>query len=109
MKIHPLNKEIYNLALKLGVQKIELNFSGGSDEGYLDVVVYPFGTANKENNLTTKIEEWAWNVYSYSGAGDGNDYGDDVVYDLEKKTVHSSEWSMVRHDSGNSKISLQVD
>jgi len=109
MEIQPLNKEIYNLALKLGVQKIELNFSGGSDEGYLDVTVYPFDIANKENNLTTKIEEWAWNVYSYSGAGDGNDYGDNVIYDLEKKTAHSSEWSMVRQDNENSKISLKVD
>ena len=35
---------------------------------------------------------WAWEVYSYSGAGDGSDYGDDIVYDLVNKKVTTSEW-----------------
>jgi hypothetical protein len=44
------------------------------------------------SKLTNDIENWAWDVYSYSGDGEGSDYGDDIVYDLVNKTVSTSEW-----------------
>jgi len=37
MNIEPLNKELYNRAKALGITSIELGFSGGNDEGYLNV------------------------------------------------------------------------
>lgn len=97
MKIHPLSKAIFDKAISLGVTEIHLNFSGGSDEGYLNVSVLPYD--EKEGlEFEKEIEDWAWQVYDYSGAGDGNDYGDDVVYDLANKKVKTSEWATERVD-----------
>lgn len=87
MIIEPLKKEIYNKAKELNIETIELRFSGGSDEGYLDVYTTPDNSA-----LESEIEEWAWEVYSYSGAGEGNDYGDNITYNIKEGKAHSSEW-----------------
>ena len=97
MKILPLSKAIFDKAISLGVTEIHLNFSGGSDEGYLNVSVRPYEKEGTE--FDKEIEDWVWQVYNYPGAGDGNDYGDDVVYDLVNKKVKTSEWSMRREDS----------
>lgn len=95
MKVEPLNKEIYNKAKALGVQKITLSFSGGNDEGFLNVTLYPWDNkSDAHNELNAEVENWAWEVYSYSGAGDGRDYGDDISYDLVNKKVITSEWQM---------------
>ena len=75
--------------------KITLSFSGGSDEGYLDISVEG---GDYDPAFARKIEQWAWDVYSYSGAGEGHDYGDDICYDLETMTVDISEWYMERTD-----------
>jgi len=116
MNAEPLNKEIYNKAITMGITKITLNFSGGNDEGSLNVELTPYTDENGNDKneftrrfdmvsyskLTNDIENWAWDVYSYSGAGEGNDYGDDIVYDLVNKTVSTSEWFTERQygDSG---------
>ena len=106
MNAEPLNKEIYNKAITMGITKITLNFSGGNDEGSLNVELTPYTDENGNDKneftrrfdmvsyskLTNDIENWAWDVYSYSGAGEGSDYGDDIVYDLVNKTVSTSEW-----------------
>ena len=110
MTIEPLNKDIYNKALALGIEEIILSFSGGSDEGYLNVGVEPWDS-NKSaecNELSAEIENWAWEVYSYSGAGDGSDYGDDITYDLKNKRVTSSEWFTARQEGDNAEIDLKV-
>ena len=39
MRAEALSKELYDLAKAEGVTKIILRFSGGDDEGYLDVDV----------------------------------------------------------------------
>ena len=90
MIIEPLKKEIYNKAKELGIETIELRFSGGSDEGYLDVYTTPDNSA-----LESEIEEWAWEAYEYSGAGEGNDYGDNITYNIKEGKATSSEWFMV--------------
>lgn len=97
MKAEPLNKEIYNKAKTLGVEKITLSFSGGNDEGYLNVTLYPWDNnkSDSRNELSAEVENWAWGVYSYSGAGEGHDYGDDISYDLVNNKVITSEWQMV--------------
>jgi hypothetical protein len=107
MTIEPLNKDIYNQALELGIERITLRFSGGSDEGMLDVDVAPWN--EKTAKLIADIENWAWDVYSYSGAGDGSDYGDDVEYDLVNKRVSSSEWYTARQEGDTAEIDLAID
>lgn len=106
MKAEPLRKNIYNKAKEIGLEQIILHFSGGSDEGYLDVETIPWDV--DIGNFHDEIEEWAWEVYDYNGAGDGNDYGDDVVYDLKNGKVTTSEWFTARQegDSDNDKLEL---
>lgn len=88
MEAKPLPKAIYDKAKELNIKTIKLAFSGGNDEGYLDVSLGD--VSNKE--FAQEVENWAWNNYRYSGAGDGNDYGDDIVYDLENNKVTTSDW-----------------
>lgn len=104
MNIEPLSKKIYDKAVALGITQIELKFSGGSDEGYLSVYLTPSGDSEFEQ----EVEEWAWNAYSYGGAGDGNDYGDDVVYDIVNKKATSSEWSMQRTEGDSENGDLEI-
>jgi hypothetical protein len=98
MRAEPLKKAIYAKAKELGVTKITLSFSGGSDEGHLDVS-FDFdedriGGQLYPDNLYKTVEDWVWDVYEYSGAGDGSDYGDYIVYDLERGKVSTQEWTM---------------
>lgn len=110
MTIEPLNKDIYNKAIKLGVEKIVLNFSGGSDEGYLDVNLIPWKReSDAHNELSAEVENWAWGVYGYSGAGDGSDYGDDITYDLVNKKVTASEWYTARQEGDTDEGSLEIE
>jgi len=100
MNIEPISKELFEKLTKLGVREVTLNFSGGSDEGYLDVDLdsdldYSDEEARK---LVSEVESWAWDAYSYSGAGDGIDYGDTIVYDLVNRKARASEWTMERTD-----------
>jgi hypothetical protein len=99
MKAEPLKKEIYNKAKELGITNIILKFSGGSDEGYLDIEFEDYDKYDQD--FANEIEEWAWEVYSYSGAGDGNEYGDNINYDIENNKVSTSEWyHVVEEDDG---------
>lgn len=109
MDIEKLPKKLYDRAIAAGVNEIHLNFSGGSDEGYLNVNLL----TNDDNNhatgkLESDIEDWAWSVYDYSGAGCGSDYGDDIVYDLKNNTVRSSEWYMERTDRDIGELKLET-
>ena len=97
MKAEPLTKEIYNKAKELGYTNILLHFRGGSDEGYLDVEFLPYDTKH-DNAFANEIEDWVWDTYSYSGAGDGNDYGDEIDYDLINNKVSTSEWFTARQE-----------
>lgn len=102
----PLPHRIYARATNTGITKIALNFEGGSDEGYLDITMEP--VANHDADFASVIEEWAWDVYSYSGAGDGNAYGDHVIYDLKEKMVYLSEWTMERTEGDTGTDELQI-
>ena len=111
MTIEPLNKDIYNKAIALGIEKIVLNFSGGSDEGYLNVTLYPWhkDKSDAHNDLNAEVENWAWGVYSYGGAGDGSEYGDDITYDLVNKKVTASEWYTARTEGDTDEGSLEFE
>lgn len=96
MKAQPLSKDIYEKAKELGVNTICLRFSGGSDEGNLYVE-----TDSKNYEFEALVEDWAWRVYSYNGAGEGDDYGDDIIYDLKEGKISTSEWfSVIREEDG---------
>jgi hypothetical protein len=100
MNIEPISKELFEKLTKLGVREVTLNFSGGSDEGYLDVDLDSGMDYSDEEvrKLVNEIESWAWYAYSYSGAGEGIDYGDTIVYDLVNRKARASEWIMERTD-----------
>jgi hypothetical protein len=119
--IQPLKKELFERAEKMGLGKIILNFSGGSDEGYLQVEALPKDIINywnwRQNSLTNEqrreldqftsdVEEWAYDAYCYNGAGDGNSYGDDIEYDLVEKTATVSEWWTERQQGDYVKYDL---
>ena len=104
MKAEPLNKSIYNKAKEQGIESIILHFSGGSDAGYLDVETEP----KWDQDLAREIEEWAWEVYDYSGAGEGNDYGDDITYDLKNGKVSTSEWFTERQEGDTDNDELEL-
>lgn len=108
MNIEPLSKKIYDKAVSLGITQIELKFSGGNDEGYLSVYVNGQEGFSSNTEFEQEIEGWAWQAYGYSGAGDGNDYGDDVVYDLVEKTATASSWSMQRTEGDSEDAALEI-
>lgn len=118
MQAVPLSKEIYKQALKHKISKIILEFSGGNDEGYLNIdfeVNEKGATHSKtlekiyDSGFEQKVDDWAWSVYSYNGAGDGYDYGDSIIYDLENKTVSTSEWYTSRKETERDEVDLVVD
>ena len=102
MDAKPLKKELYERVVALGADIVTLEFSGGSDEGYLYVDVRGdniarYGESTDEirkeiHRLQSDIEEWAWTVYQYSGAGDGTSYGDTITYDLNNQTMSTQKW-----------------
>lgn len=100
MNPEPINKALYEKAKSMGITKIHLEFQGGSDEGYLGVNLQN-AEGSQDLQLAQEIEEWAWDAYSYSGAGDGSDYGDDITYDLVENTVETQEWYTSRDYQGS--------
>jgi hypothetical protein len=111
MTAQPLSKKIYDKAKEYGVKKIHLNFAGGSDEGHLNVGLEPYELERDHRDFVNEIEDWVWNVYDYSGAGEGNDYGDDICYNLQTGRVTTSEWFTSRQegDCGNEKLEIEED
>jgi hypothetical protein len=106
MTIEPLKKAIYEKAKELGVEKIELRFEGGSDEGYLYIDIYP--EESDKDGLAGIVEDWAWEAYDYNGAGEGNDYGDNITYNIKEGKATSSEWFMVVSQGEEDSCDLEV-
>ena len=105
METKNLTKELYEKAVSLGVHEIGLHFSGGNDEGYLDVSMSP----SYDSDFSQKIEDWAWSVYDYNGAGDGSDYGDNIIYNLVNKTVISESWHTEKVIGGYQSDELEIE
>ena len=110
MEIKPISAKLYNFLKENKVKGFELRFSGGSDEGYMDAIVENYSEFENDElgEITKKIEDWAWSVYEYSGAGDGSDYGDNITYDLENGSVSSEEWYMVAQHSDPENSTLEI-
>lgn len=96
MEIKSIPQTIVDEALAIGATNIVLYFSGGNDEGYLDVVLYTSDKALEPSDaskaLVKVIEQWVDDAYPYNGAGDGVDFGDTIEYDLSKGLVTHEEW-----------------
>lgn len=107
MNAEPLSKKIYDKAKKLGVEQIRLLFSGGSDEGYLHVELLPY-EVDSCGDFAREIDDWAWEVYNYSGAGEGVDYGDTINYDLQSGEVTTEEWYHVVKTEKGAKKKLKI-
>ena len=113
IEVLPLPKRFFDRAVELGIAKLFLSFSGGSDEGYLDVNYemlndLPYGEKDA-SSLAQEVYEWAEGAYGYEGAGDGSPYGDNVTYDLVNKTVEVSEWFTQVAQGKKKNHSLEVD
>jgi hypothetical protein len=97
----PLPLKFMTRALTADIELIIINWSGGSDEGHLDVNFKdkagealsswtehrPFIRA-----LFADIEEWCYDTMDYGGAGDGSSYGDIIRYNLKEGTVSTETW-----------------
>ena len=98
----PLPLKFMTRALTANVEFIIINWSGGSDEGHLNVnLVDKSGDTlstwhNNDNPLILAlfrdIEEWCYNTMDYGGAGDGSNYGDIIRYNLTEGTVSTETW-----------------
>ena len=93
MKAQPIPKDLFDKLKAAKVDYLTLNFMGGSDECNLDINYTTDDYKTVPDLLKEEINDWAWTAYNYSGAGDGSDYGDDVVYDLLNGKVRTQEWS----------------
>lgn len=111
MKITKLPDDIMDELKAHKVKTITFNWSGGSDEGYLNLDFVQAEDATTklkwDHDLYKKIEKWAWENDGYNGAGDGHDYGDDVCYNLETNTVTHETWYMERTEEGQGEYSYQ--
>lgn len=112
MDIKPFPKSLFDKATLLKIERVELEFSGGNDEGNLQVTAYKMvvskATEQQVNEFEADVNSWADIEYDYSGAGDGSDYGDNITYNFKKQIVISSDWSMVRQDSGENDEKMEV-
>lgn len=95
----PLPLKFMTRALTLGISGIQLNWSGGSDEGHLYIDLRnedrkPIYGSTDEGivNFRTEIEEWVYDAIPYNGAGDGSSYGDIICYNLKEGTVSTEVW-----------------
>jgi hypothetical protein len=104
MTPEPLPKAIYDKAKELGVTEIVFRFSGGDDEGYLDVEL----EGSNDEDFADSVKDWGWDTYGYNGAGDGTQYGDDIFYNIEKNTVTTREWYYTMEENFSSPKELTV-
>jgi len=88
-------KKIIEECKRLGVAKFTCRFSGGSDEGFLEVDLDEVNWKDMTPDHTALVKEittWADEAMCYSGGGDGTDYGDDYEFDLTDMTISHTEW-----------------
>lgn len=126
IQVQPLPKKLFEKAKQLKLAEILLEFSGGSDEGYLYVSLTSCGHPDDEKpdgrehnpelfrlnaeieTFSAEVEEWAWLVYEYGGGGDGNGYGDNIVYNLVENKVTTSYWYMAPVEGAESENVLEI-
>ena len=107
MNIIPLPKSIYTKAKEI-TDVIQLNWSGGHDEGMLEVDLIGVDYHAHEE-LYKEIETWAYDKFQYNGAGEGLDYGHNISYRLKDQTVECQYWSteIVEYDPETTPIEIE--
>jgi len=99
---NPIPKQFVERAKTIGLDRVTIHFSGGSDEGFINVSYSYAGYQcipdidKNAARLCDDIERWAWKKFYYNGAGDGSDYGDDIEYNIKEGTVSTSSWWTAR-------------
>ena len=133
-QIAPFPKRFVNIAKDLGIDKIKIEFQGGSDEGYIEVDCWSVkyfdeskekewgekgrfrpdkDTLNGEAMLSKwldfekEIDDWAWERYGYNGAGEGQSYGDTVAYHLDTGKVTYHDWGYEYVESEKTTFGLE--
>ncbi|MBT94300.1 MAG: hypothetical protein CMA60_05685 [Euryarchaeota archaeon] len=112
-QIAPIPKELFELCEKECISEVIISWSGGNDEGYVEVTAWKVGEekgswymAEQERNdvekaairvIENKFEVWA-DEHSYSGAGEGSPYGHDLTIDILNKKMSAEQWWMERVD-----------
>lgn len=90
----------------LRIQELIVHTHGGSDQGYYDYSITYLDILKKvkfvlpENLMWHDFEDWCYDRINMSGAGDGSEYGDDIIYtfsydeDKNQANVHidTSSW-----------------
>lgn len=108
MSAEAMSKKLYEELVAAGATQVTLGFSGGSDEGFLNISIDYKDTSKVPDavsmDLEKKVEDWAWTAYRYNGTGDGSEYGDNYIYNLVDGTVEHSSWytERVTHDEDGS-------
>jgi hypothetical protein len=90
MSYQNIPKELFQKLKEAGAETLVVKLEGGNDEAIIDVDVLPY-TAHS-GAIARDVEDWVWNSFCFSGAGDGNPFGENYTYDLKKGTVHSESW-----------------
>lgn len=97
--VRPLPKNLFEKLVAAKIEKLSVHLEGGNDEGLINCALQPWPDSvecpeliKPVSDLLDEVETWAFEAYSFSGAGDGTRYGDDIVYDLVNKTVTTTEW-----------------
>lgn len=97
----PLPLKFMTRALTANIELIIIKWSGGSDEGHLNVELEDkngetfylwAGNDPLLQSLFADIEGWCYDAMDYSGAGDGSGYGDIIRYNLKEGTVSTETW-----------------
>lgn len=103
MSAPALPKEIYDKLISAGVSVLHIQWSGGSDEGYLEV------DSDSPIPEDVDIDGWAYDAFCFSGAGDGHSYGENYEYHLKENKVIMQEWYYVHHEDPEVSFEMEVE
>ena len=98
-EVPPVPKKFFDQAKALDVEKIVIEFSGGSDEGHIDVYFNPSswkpgeGLPPGRSELMRLMNDWAFEKMCFSGAGPP-DHGGSITYCLKTNKVSVERWVM---------------
>jgi len=111
-EVQPLKRSLYVRAAQLGIRSIEISISGGYDEGYVEIELNRPALPNVNDEdiraLEREFEDWVYEVYETSGAGDGTSYGDRITYDLIENTVSNHQWYYARQEIDHPNVGLSI-
>lgn len=106
--IEPITKGLYDKLIDAGVTSFTLKFSGGDDQGYLTVEMRKDSEYFYDETLDELIQDWAFDAYSYGGAGDGSEYGDNYTYNLQTNEVTHDSWHTVQEYDKGDTVKMEI-